>query len=65
MKWLSNQVQVRSVSLYEDAVDLFDNSLNERKLVIAFAHFLYQSLCKSYISDREVDKIMRYYASGG
>ncbi|BBH03634.1 DNA-binding protein [Prunus dulcis] len=59
VKWLSEQVKVCSVSLYEYAVDLFDKSLNERKLVIAIAHFLYQSLCKSYISDREVDKLCR------
>ncbi|KAL6280845.1 hypothetical protein ACE6H2_017726 [Prunus campanulata] len=55
VKWLSDQIKVRSVSPYEYAGDLSDNSLNERKLVIAFAHFLYQSYCKRYISCREVD----------
>ncbi|XP_050150899.1 uncharacterized protein LOC126625839 [Malus sylvestris] len=48
-KWLLDQVKVGSVSIYDYAVILFDKSLCERKVAIAFAHFLHQSLRKGYI----------------
>ncbi|XP_050152422.1 uncharacterized protein LOC126627045 [Malus sylvestris] len=50
VKWLAEEMKVDAVSVYEYAVRL-DHSLgNERKPVVAYAHFLYHSLCNKYIS---------------
>ncbi|KAK9940392.1 hypothetical protein M0R45_017056 [Rubus argutus] len=56
-KWLADQVKVGSVDVYKYAVDLLKNSLNERKLVIAYVHFLYQSFYNNFISSQEVDSL--------
>ncbi|KAM1025525.1 hypothetical protein TB2_038051 [Malus domestica] len=56
-KWFLDQVKVRFVSVNEYAKDLLDNSLNERKLVIAFAHFMYFSWCRHYISTKKVNEL--------
>ncbi|KAM5571578.1 hypothetical protein ABKV19_011919 [Rosa sericea] len=56
-KWLADQVKVCSVDVNKYAVDLLQNSLNERKLVIAYVHFLYHSLDNDFISSREVDRL--------
>ncbi|KAK9933041.1 hypothetical protein M0R45_020254 [Rubus argutus] len=57
VKWLEEQVKISPVNVYDYAVDLLDNSLNERKLVIAFAHFLYQSSSERSLSYFEVDDL--------
>ncbi|CAN6713537.1 unnamed protein product [Malus baccata var. baccata] len=59
VKWLAEEMKVDAVSVYEYAVRL-DHSLgNERKPVVAYAHFLYHSLCNKYISTYEVDHLCR------
>ncbi|XP_024171403.1 uncharacterized protein LOC112177337 [Rosa chinensis] len=56
-KWLADQAKVGSVDVNKYAVDLLQNSLHERKLVIAYVHFLYHSADNNFISSREVDRL--------
>ncbi|KAM1025527.1 hypothetical protein ACFX13_039366 [Malus domestica] len=57
LKWFAEEMKVAAVSVYEYAVCL-DHSLgNERKPVVAYAHFLYHSLCNKYIPAYEVDDL--------
>ncbi|XP_068306988.1 uncharacterized protein [Pyrus communis] len=59
LKWFAEEMKVAAVSVYEYAVCL-DHSLgDERKPVVAYAHFLYHSLCNKYISAYEVDDLCR------
>ncbi|KAA8540646.1 hypothetical protein F0562_024435 [Nyssa sinensis] len=57
LEWLSGQVKVESVTVYKYAVLLSDSLNSDRKLVIAYVHFLYHSLSKYYLSDGEVDDL--------
>ncbi|XP_050376688.1 uncharacterized protein LOC126794087 [Argentina anserina] len=56
-KWLADQVGVGSVDVKRYAVDLLENSFNERRLVVAYAHFLYQSFDNDLLSSREVSSL--------
>ncbi|KAB2635869.1 hypothetical protein D8674_026403 [Pyrus ussuriensis x Pyrus communis] len=56
-KWLLDQVKVCFVSVNEYAKDLLDNSLNKKKLVIVFAHFMYFSWCRLYILTKKVNEL--------
>ncbi|KAL6182671.1 hypothetical protein ACLB2K_044086 [Fragaria x ananassa] len=56
-KWLADQVEVGSVDVYRYAVDLLVNSLNERKLVVAYVHFLYQSFNNDFLYSGDVEKL--------
>ncbi|KAM4107744.1 hypothetical protein ACJW30_04G168300 [Castanea mollissima] len=54
LEWLRDHVNVGAMSVYEYAVHL-NNYLNScQKLAIAFVHFLYHSLQKSFLSHQEV-----------
>ncbi|KAG6624974.1 hypothetical protein CIPAW_16G063700 [Carya illinoinensis] len=54
-QWLQEHVQVGAVDVYDYAVHLNDCINNDRKLAIAFVHFLYHSFSKSYLSKSHVD----------
>ncbi|KAA8542076.1 hypothetical protein F0562_023228 [Nyssa sinensis] len=56
-QWLSEQVKVKAVNVYQYAVLLNDSLNSDRKLVITHAHFLYHSLSQKYLSGREVDHL--------
>ena len=54
LDWLLDHVKVGAMSVWEYAVHL-NNYLNScQKRAIAFVHFLYHSLEKSFLSDKEV-----------
>ncbi|KAM4107745.1 hypothetical protein ACJW30_04G168400 [Castanea mollissima] len=54
LKWLRDPVKVGTMSVWEYA-DHLNNYLNScQKRAIAFVHFLYHSLEKSFLSDKEV-----------
>ncbi|CAK7336787.1 unnamed protein product [Dovyalis caffra] len=54
LKWLVDPVNITLLTVYEYA-DLYGSQVSsDRKLVIAYAHFLYHSFLKDYLSDREV-----------
>ncbi|XP_045787928.1 uncharacterized protein LOC123883232 [Trifolium pratense] len=55
MEWLSNDVYVTNLSVYDFANVLCSSVKNNSKYAIAYAHFLYHSLSKGYLSSREVD----------
>ncbi|XP_058745298.1 uncharacterized protein LOC131618047 [Vicia villosa] len=57
MEWLVNEVNVTKLSVYTFANVLCSSVKNSRKLAIAYAHFLYHSLSKAYLSEREVDAL--------
>ncbi|KAK6262002.1 hypothetical protein QUC31_007818 [Theobroma cacao] len=50
LEWLQNQVKVVPVSVYDYAAALIGYLGGERKLVVTYAHFLYHSLLKDFIS---------------
>ncbi|XP_059640868.1 uncharacterized protein LOC132283016 [Cornus florida] len=55
LEWLSDQVNVKAVSVYEYACLVNDSLRSDKKLVISYAHFLYHSLSYKYMSMGEVD----------
>ncbi|KAK2406054.1 ATP/DNA binding protein [Trifolium repens] len=55
MEWLSNEVYVTNLSVYDYANILCSSVKNNSKHAIAYAHFLYHSLSKGHLSSREVD----------
>ncbi|KAL5062996.1 hypothetical protein RYX36_024733 [Vicia faba] len=57
MEWLVNQVYVTDLSVYAFAKVLCSSVKNNRKHAIAYAHFLYHSLSKAYLTKREVDTL--------
>ncbi|CAK9161863.1 unnamed protein product, partial [Ilex paraguariensis] len=54
LEWLCNQMKVSSVNVYDYAI-LLGKSLVDRKLVVAYAHFLYHSLSQNYLSRQQVE----------
>ncbi|CAB4280436.1 unnamed protein product [Prunus armeniaca] len=54
VKWLAEEMKVAAVNVHEYAVCLYKSHGIERKPAIAYAHFLYHSFCKNYISDLEI-----------
>ncbi|KAJ9676550.1 hypothetical protein PVL29_021858 [Vitis rotundifolia] len=56
-EWLQNQVKVRVVSVYDFAVILYNSLKGDRQLAIAYVHFLYHSLSKSYLPKGDVDNL--------
>lgn len=59
MYWLTNQVKASVFNVYEYA-DLLNKSVNDRKLVIAYIHFLYHSLSRNYLSKEQVDGLCAF-----
>ncbi|KAI3740240.1 hypothetical protein L2E82_30665 [Cichorium intybus] len=57
VRWLKDEVKVSFVSVYEYA-ELVSRSVNsDRKLAVAYAHFLYASSQKDYLWKHEVQKL--------
>ncbi|XP_044491888.1 uncharacterized protein LOC123215739 [Mangifera indica] len=59
LTWLRNCVKVDTVSVYNYAAALINYLNNDRKLVVAFAHFLYHSYLKRYISEECVRNLCK------
>ncbi|KAL9338160.1 hypothetical protein Peur_069929 [Populus x canadensis] len=54
LKWLVDLVKIKALSVYHYA-DLYGDQVScDRKLVIAYAHFLHHSFLNDYLSEREV-----------
>ncbi|KAJ6418035.1 hypothetical protein OIU84_001426 [Salix udensis] len=54
LKWLGDAVEVTVLSVNDYAVLCGNQVSSDRKLVIAYAHFLYHSFSNDYLSGREV-----------
>ncbi|KAF3970886.1 hypothetical protein CMV_005458 [Castanea mollissima] len=54
LKWLQDHVKVGGMSVYEYAIHLNNYLSSCQKRAIAFVHFLYHSLRKSFLSQGEV-----------
>ncbi|KAM3381544.1 hypothetical protein P3S68_007117 [Capsicum galapagoense] len=52
--WLRDEVKVGIVNVYDYALLLLNSLCDDRKLVVAFTHFLHQSLARSYLSREQV-----------
>jgi hypothetical protein len=53
-EWLQSHVRISVVKVYDYAVHLNDHLKTDRKLSVAFVHFLYHSLSKNHLSKSEV-----------
>ncbi|RHN50176.1 hypothetical protein MtrunA17_Chr6g0454611 [Medicago truncatula] len=58
LEWLANDVNVLTLNVYSFA-DVLCSSIDNSKLVIAYAHFLYHSLSNGFLSTREVDDLCK------
>jgi hypothetical protein len=56
-EWLRDHVQICFVTVYDYAVHLNSSLHNDRKLAVAFVHFLYHSLSKNHLTKGEVDNL--------
>ncbi|XP_034926007.1 uncharacterized protein [Populus alba] len=54
LNWLVDLVNIGALSVYDYAVCYGDQVSCDRKLVIAYAHFLHHSVLNDYLSEREV-----------
>ena len=54
LEWLHARVNIHTVKVYGYAVHLNNSLNNDRKLAVAFVHFLYHSLSKNHLSKRDV-----------
>ncbi|GAU37289.1 hypothetical protein TSUD_354450 [Trifolium subterraneum] len=59
LAWLGNDVNIRTLDLYSFAHVLCSSINNNCKLAIAYAHFLYHSLSKGYLSSQTVYTLCR------
>ncbi|KAK2352749.1 ATP/DNA binding protein [Trifolium repens] len=59
LQWLVNDVKIRTLDLYSFAHVLCSSINNNCKLAIAYAHFLYHSLSKGYLSSQTVYALCR------
>ncbi|CAJ2664762.1 unnamed protein product [Trifolium pratense] len=57
LDWLADNVNVDRLNWYIFANGLSSSIKSNRKLAIAFAHFLYHSLSAGYLSSQEVDDL--------
>ncbi|XP_020240168.1 uncharacterized protein LOC109819008 [Cajanus cajan] len=57
--WLQNHVNVTTLNVHSFALALSGSIENNSKLVITYAHFLYHSFSKRYISGRDFDTLCR------
>ncbi|XP_061376034.1 uncharacterized protein LOC133318104 [Gastrolobium bilobum] len=53
LEWLENEVNVRSLNVYTLANVLCSSIKNNSKLSVSYAHFLYHSFSKDYLSSRD------------
>ncbi|XP_062170197.1 uncharacterized protein LOC133875934 isoform X3 [Alnus glutinosa] len=58
-EWLQAHVKISVVKVYDYAVHLNYYLKEDRKLAIAFVHFLYHSFSKNHLSKWEVDNLCR------
>ncbi|KAL5978976.1 hypothetical protein ACLOJK_018871, partial [Asimina triloba] len=56
-EWLRQYVSVHSISAYDYGVLISNAVGSDRRLVIAFTHFLYHSFKRKYLSDRELNQL--------
>jgi len=56
--WLAKYVNVRTLNV-NSFVDVLCSSIDNSKLVIAYAHFLYHSFSNGYLSSRKVDDLCK------
>ncbi|KAH0688120.1 hypothetical protein KY284_018673 [Solanum tuberosum] len=59
LDWLKDEVKVRSVSVHDYAVLLLNSHSDDRKIAMALAHFLHQSLTRNYLSKDQVAALCR------
>ncbi|XP_052175446.1 uncharacterized protein LOC127790186 [Diospyros lotus] len=57
LEWLSNEVKVQTVSVYNYAALLVDLLRGDRKRAVTFVHFLYHSFSMNYLSERDVGRL--------
>ncbi|CAL5327465.1 unnamed protein product [Camellia sinensis] len=54
LKWLSDEMKVESVNVYNFASLVTNMLATDRNLAVVYVHFLYHSLSKNYLSEQEV-----------
>ncbi|XVE56520.1 hypothetical protein DITRI_Ditri04bG0017200 [Diplodiscus trichospermus] len=54
LEWLKNHVHVVAISVYDYAAALVDHIGGNTKLVVAYAHFLYHSISKDFLTAADV-----------
>ncbi|XP_058745309.1 uncharacterized protein LOC131618058 [Vicia villosa] len=57
LRWLAQDVYVRTLNLYSFAQVLLSSINNNCKLAVAYAHFLYHSLSKGYLTSKQVSSL--------
>ncbi|KAL1810439.1 hypothetical protein ACET3Z_027429 [Daucus carota] len=57
LDWLSDQANVKAVSVYDYALLLNRLISNDKELAIAYCHFVYHSFAKKYMSEQNVKEI--------
>ncbi|KAH7854098.1 hypothetical protein Vadar_010117 [Vaccinium darrowii] len=57
LEWLSSVLKVEAVNVYQYAALVKNSLVSDRKLAVAYVHFLHHSLTKNYLSEREVNDI--------
>ncbi|KAK9155324.1 hypothetical protein Sjap_002804 [Stephania japonica] len=57
--WLNEYAGVRTVNINDYAEKLLDSLNNDRRLVLAFAHFVHRSLSKRYMSRDEGENLCK------
>ncbi|GFZ03929.1 ATP/DNA binding protein [Actinidia rufa] len=57
LEWLLHKVGVEAVNVYQYAALLVGLLHNDKKLAIAYVHFLYHSLSRTFLSEREVNHL--------
>lgn len=55
--WLINHAKLTACNVYEYATALCNHVSDDRKLVVAYVHFLYNSSSKNYLSESEVKRL--------
>ncbi|XP_058192257.1 uncharacterized protein LOC131309672 [Rhododendron vialii] len=59
LEWLSKELKVDAVNVYQYTALLAKSLFIDRKLVITYVHFLYHSLTKNHLSWMEVNHLCR------
>nr|GMD15460.1 Sacsin like [Ipomoea batatas] len=57
LNWLCNEVNVNSVDVHEYACLIHKSLSHDKKLVLAYAHFLYHSCQSQYLSRGQIDSL--------
>ncbi|XP_052175341.1 uncharacterized protein LOC127790096 isoform X2 [Diospyros lotus] len=57
LEWLSKEVKVQTVSVYDYAALLVDLLKCDRKRAVTFVHFLYHSLSRNNLSETDVGRL--------